>query len=85
MKTINIGEVDALLKFSDKNLNVEIKVQKENIEYIRENLSKLEKSLELLGFMPYIFVSEKVYEKSDISTYRDFFNNSKNSILDRLI
>lgn len=85
VKTVNIGEVDALLKFSDKNLNIEIKVQKENIEYIRENLSKLEKSLELLGFMPYIFVSEKVYEKSDISTYRDFFNNSKNSILDRLI
>lgn len=85
VKTINIGEVDALLSFVDKKLNVEIKIQKENIEYIRENLGKLEKSLELLGFMPYIFVSEKVHEKSDISTYRDFFNNSKNSILDRLI
>lgn len=85
VKTINIGEVDALLSFVDKKLNVEIKIQKENIEYIRENLGKLEKSLELLGFMPYIFVSEKVHKKSDISTYRDFFNNSKNSILDRLI
>lgn len=85
VKTVNLGEVDALLKFSSKALNIEIKSNKENINNLRKNLPKLEKSLELLGFMPYIFVSEKVYDKSDISTYREFFNNGLNSVLDKLI
>lgn len=85
VKTVNLGEVDALLKFSSKALNIEIKSNKESIESLRKNLPKLEKSLELLGFMPYIFVSEKVYDKSDISTYREFFNNGLNSVLDKLI
>lgn len=85
VKTVNLGEVDALLKFSSKALNIEIKSNKESIDNLRKNLPKLEKSLELLGFMPYIFVSEKVYDKSDISTYREFFNNGLNSVLDKLI
>lgn len=85
IKTINMGTVDALVKVSDKKLNVEINVEEESVKFVERKSKVLEKTLEQLGFMPYIFVRKQIKKDNDISNYREFFNDSNSLGIDRMV
>ncbi|MGL4741210.1 MAG: hypothetical protein ACRC41_10445 [Sarcina sp.] len=86
LKTIRLGDVDALIDINKENIKVNLKVLKENMKILEKNNDKLHKALELLGFMPYIFVSEKKeMEAKSLSEYREFFNDRSILSIDRKV
>lgn len=85
IKTINMGMVDALIKVNDKKLQVDINVEEESLNFVEKKSKVLEKTLEQLGFIPYIFVRKQNKKENDISNYREFFNDSNSVSLDRMV
>ena len=85
VKTINLGEIDALIRVSNKNLTVDFKVENKAIDVLKKNKKKLEIALEQLGYIAYIFVSEKIEEGDILTNYREFFNNENTLKLDRKV
>ncbi|MGL5820867.1 MAG: hypothetical protein ACRCYE_04450 [Sarcina sp.] len=86
IKTLKLGDVDALIDVNQSDIKVNIKVLKENMKILEKNSDKLHKALELLGFMPYILVSEKKeIEDKSLSEYREFFNDTSILAIDRKV
>lgn len=86
VKTINIGSVDALINVNAKNIKIELKVLKQNVNLLEKNKDSLHKALEQLSFMPYIFVSEKKeIVESSISDFREFFSDGNTLALDKKV
>ena len=86
VETVRIGSVDAFLSVSDKNIKIDIKIMKQNVNLLEKNKEKLSKTLEQLGFMPYIFVSEKKeIVESNISDFREFFSDRNTIALDKKV
>ncbi|MGL5574852.1 MAG: hypothetical protein ACRDCW_04765 [Sarcina sp.] len=86
VKTVSIGNVDALINLSDKNIKIELKVLKQNMNLLEKNKNTLHKALEQLSFMPYIFVSEKKeIVESSISDFREFFSDGNTLALDKKV
>lgn len=81
-----LGNVDGFVDINKKNLRVELKAQPKSVGVLEKNKDKLYKSLELLGFLPYIFVSEKKeMAQSNIANYRDFFSSNNTIGIDRKV
>lgn len=85
VKTINLGEIDALIRVNNKDLTVDFKVEKNSIDVLKKNKKKLEIALEQLGYIAYIFVSEKIEEGDILTNHREFFNNENTLKLDRKV
>ncbi|MGL4763021.1 MAG: hypothetical protein ACRCWG_16485 [Sarcina sp.] len=86
VKTVSIGSVDALINVSAKNIKIDLKVNKANMNLLEKNKDKLHKALEQLEFMPYIFVSEKKeIVESSISDFREFFSDGNTIALDKKV
>ncbi|MGL5767316.1 MAG: flagellar hook-length control protein FliK, partial [Sarcina sp.] len=86
IKTLKLGDVDALIDVNQSDIKVNIKVFKKNMKILEKNSEKLHKALELLGFMPYILVSEKKeIEDKSLSEYREFFNDTSILAIDRKV
>ncbi|MGL5068940.1 MAG: hypothetical protein ACRC6T_14175 [Sarcina sp.] len=86
VKTVSIGSVDALINVCAKNIKIDLKVNKVNMNLLEKNKDKLHKALEQLEFMPYIFVSEKKeIVESSISDFREFFSDGNTIALDKKV
>ena len=84
--TVRHGTIDGMIEIANKNLKLELKCDKKSMKLLEENKENLNKSLEILGFMPYIFVSEKIESiDSNISDYREFFSDGVTVGLDRKV
>ena len=84
--TVRHGTIDGMIEIANKNLKLELKCDKKSMKLLEENKENLNKSLEILGFMPYIFVSEKIENiDSNISDYREFFSDGVTVGLDRKV
>ena len=81
VKTINIGNIDGYLKVRDSNLDIDLKCDEEYMKIIELGKEKLINGLKTLGFFVNVIVTQKSKEV-DITTCRDFFDNSNTKAID---
>lgn len=84
INTINLGKIDNYLTIRGNNINVDIKCEEDMVKVLDKNKDVLVKSLSEIGLLANISVSKKVEEVS-LTTCREFFNESKLSIIDRTV
>lgn len=75
INTKNMGEVDAFISVNNINMDIVIKCPKEFMNLLKDNISKISKSLINLNYNICITVDKKE-EKFDIINCRDFFNDN---------
>lgn len=81
VKTINLGNIDGYLKVKDLTLDIDIKCEEKYLKVVDMGKEKLVNGLKNLGFFVNVIVSKK-NEEVDITTCRDFFNNSNSKAID---
>ena len=84
VKTINLGGVDAYLTVKDSALDVNIRCEEKYINIMKKGKDGLLLGLKETGLYPDISVTSKE-EEVNISTCRDFFDDSELTLLDRMV
>lgn len=84
VKTINLGSIDGYLKVRDSNLDIDLKCDDEYMKIIDKNKEKLINSLKILGFFVNVIVTKK-NKNVDITTCRDFFDDSNTRAIDTMV
>ena len=84
INTINLGKIDNYLSIRDSIINVDIKCNEEMVKILDKNKNNLANSLSKIGLLANVTVSKKIEEVS-LTTCREFFNDSKLSIIDRTV
>lgn len=74
VKTVNMGVVDAYIKVTNSNLNLDIKCEEQWVKAIDISKEKIEKKLKELGFITYVKVDKKE-KQADLVECRDFFED----------
>lgn len=86
VSTIKLGNIDAFIDINKKNLKLELVSEDKAINMLEKNKESLIKSLELLGFSPYILLSKKKeVVENDIVSYRNFFSCKNNIGIDKKV
>jgi hypothetical protein len=81
VKTVNIGTVDGYLTVNNNNLAISLKCNEEFVKPLDLSKDKLIKPLQDMGFLVNISVDKKV-EEVNLTSCRDFFDNSDQSSID---
>lgn len=76
VKTVNIGVVDAYIKVNNNTLNINIKSEKSWVKVLEIGKSKIEKTLNNMGFITNVKFEEKEQEEVNLVQCRDFFEDS---------
>lgn len=76
VKTLNMGIVDAYIKVSNNNINIDIKSEEVWVKVIEIGKKRLEKTLNNMGFVTNIKVDKKENEV-DLVKSRDFFEDNE--------
>lgn len=84
VNTINLGKIDNYLTIRGNLLNVDIKCNEDMVKILDKNKDELVKALSSIGLLATVSVSKKVEEVS-LTSCREFFNESKLSIIDRTV
>ena len=84
VKTINMGSIDGFINVNDSIINIDIKCQKKYMKVMDRDTKNLVDGLRQIGLFANVYVSEKK-EEVDITTCREFFDNSKLGLLDRRV
>lgn len=84
VKTINLGNIDGYLTILNGSIDVNLKCDKDKVNIVYSNREKLIILLNEIGLQAKVSVSERVDEVS-ITNCREFFNDSKFSIIDRTV
>lgn len=84
VNTINLGKIDNYLTIRGNLLNVDIRCNEEMVKILDKNKDQLVKALSNIGLVSTVSVSKKVEEVS-LTSCREFFNESKLSIIDRIV
>lgn len=76
VKTINMGVVDAYIKVSNSTINIDIKSEENWVKVLEIGKSKVEKSLNNMGFITSVKVDKKEKE-ANLVKCRDFFEDNE--------
>ncbi len=76
VKTINMGVVDAYIKVSNSTINIDIKSEENWVKILEIGKSKVEKSLNNMGFITSVKVDKKEKE-ANLVKCRDFFEDNE--------
>ena len=76
VRTLNMGVVDAYIKVSNSNINIDIKSEEAWVKVIDIGKRKLEKTLSNMGFIINVKVDKKEKE-ADLVKCRDFFEDNE--------
>ena len=84
VKTINLGSIDGYLKVRDSNLDIDLKCDDKYMKIIDKDKEKLINTLKTLGFFVNVIVTKK-NKDVDITTCRDFFDDSNTRAIDTTV